>query len=129
MDYQGKWYPATIVAVEPATRRGEQEEQASNNEEDEDKSGPNPPTTSIAPIAKVKVHFHNFASKWDEWYDVDSTRLCPPGSVIGNKSSSKFSPLRPKSSRVSQSFLSEALKALCLLNITGMCNVCVSLMG
>lgn len=112
VDYQGKWYPATIVAVEPAVRRGEQEEQAtpsaSNNPEEEgnERDGSNQGTagtTQTAPIGRVKVHFDNFASKWDEWYEVDSTRLCPPGSVTGNKSG-RFSPIRHRSNRVSEGF-------------------------
>lgn len=114
VDYQGKWYPASIVAVEPAVRKGEQEEQsapsASNNPEEEEEgerssrsdqgTGATTPTT---PIARVKVHFDNFASKWDEWYEVDTTRLCPPGSVTGGGSvkSGRFSPIRHRSSRVS----------------------------
>jgi len=100
VDYQGKWYSATIVAVEPATRRSESEDILHGTEDDDDRSGPVPMISTGQP-GRVKVHFDNFASKWDEWYDVDSTRLCPPGSVVGNKSI-KTSPFRPRSSRVSR---------------------------
>ena len=99
VDYQGKWYSATVVAVEPVTRRSESEDLQAGGEDDDDRSGPLPMIGTGQP-GRVKVHFDNFAAKWDEWYDVDSTRLCPPGSVTGNKNT-KLSPFRARPAKAS----------------------------
>jgi hypothetical protein len=98
IDYQGKCYSGTIVALEEVVD-GERGAARGGNERGDDDGRPSsaatdPPTPSNGGERRktVKVRFDNFAPKWDEWYDAASARLCPEGSLTSVRA--KLSPFR-----------------------------------
>ncbi|CAN0221533.1 unnamed protein product, partial [Phaeothamnion confervicola] len=106
MDYQGRWYPGSVVNVEQVSTRGEgaiaHKKKRSGGVDLAAAGGaesgtqtpqqPSPKETAPGTVAaaaataamngqalrtRVRVHFDRFSSQWDEWYDAMSCRLAP----------------------------------------------------
>lgn len=59
-DYRGQWFPGSIRAVYKTSNKGD--------------------ASDDGIVHRVRVNFDRYAEKWDEWYDITSPSLAPPGS-------------------------------------------------
>ncbi|CAM9338225.1 unnamed protein product, partial [Chrysoparadoxa australica] len=79
MDYQGRWYPGSIAAVETGLqRRADADAKFSQGNGVVGEAMGGGLLQKKDPM-RVRVHFDCFAAQWDEWYDSNSLRLAPSG--------------------------------------------------